>query len=1063
MQKILNNKPNNLFGDELKKLIKPDAKISLLSACFTIFAFDELQKELNKVKSARIILSSVINDENSIHGSLSTRFENKIKNNLNTSSIAENFAKWLNERAEVKAFNSTLPFSQILQIQYEGSDSVSIQGSSSISANGLGYTEYSSHELNTLTDDINATKEMLDWFNSIWYDKSTIHDIKEDLLSALERYYKENPPNIIYFFTIYNIFKDYLTELDEEKIINSKTGFKDTVVWNKLYKFQKDGVIGAIDKLEKYNGCIIADSVGLGKTFEALAVIKYYELRNDRVLVLAPKRLRDNWTVYNLNDKRNILASDRFNYDVLNHTDLSRDQGYSGDMNLETINWGNYDLLVIDESHNFRNNNPTLTRETRYERLMKNVIRSGVKTKVLMLSATPVNNRMNDLKNQVAFITEGNDFAFANYGIRNISNTMKLAQSKFNAWMKLDERNRNIDKLLEMLDLEYFRVLDLVTLARSRKHIQKYYKDNDVNKFPNRLKPVNIKTDLDIENQFPPLSEVNKEIRKLNLSLYTPLKYVRPDKEEAYSRKYDLAVKGGTSTFRQLDREVSLQNLMRVNILKRMESSINSFSLTVEKILGQINDLLLHIENNIDKEFEDIDIEEIDFEDDSYADMLIGSKVKVLMQDMDIVRWSQDLEEDKKRLETLLENSQDVNESRDAKLIRLKELISKKINNPINDKNKKIIIFTAFADTANYLFDNLSGWLYSDFGIYSALVTGSGANKSTLKNIKTDLNSILTNFSPISKERNLIDPDLKEEVDVMFATDCISEGQNLQDCDYLVNYDIHWNPVRIIQRFGRIDRLGSINDRIQLVNFWPNMELDEYINLEARVSGRMVLLDISATGEENVIVQDEKNTMNDLEYRKNQLLQLQNQVIDIEDIKGGISITDMTFSDFKVDLMAYLKENEEDIKAIPNGIFSCVSSDQAKLSKGVIFCLRKVGNNSTGNPHNALEPHYLVYISEEGKVINSFLNSKKSIDLLKLFANTTSTDVNAYTRLSSDSKKFSDMKKYVSLLEKSVASIVGKEEEKGIRSLFTTGGTTFSSDQIRGLDDFEVVSYLIIN
>lgn len=1063
MQKVINNTHNKILGDELRNIIKVNSKLSILSSFFTIYGYDALHKELNKVDSVRILLNS-FGSKNEVNFSnvLENRFENKFKNKLNTKAIAKKFGNWLEKKASISSL-ITEGNTNLIHVDNVNDNNYVIQGSSTISANGLGYTEYSSHELNNLTDEANATKEMLDWFNGIWNDSNAVKDIKNEMLHVLERYYADNPASIVYFFTIYNIFKDYLNDLDEEKIIKSKTGFKDTIVWNKLYKFQKDGVIGAIDKLEKYNGCIIADSVGLGKTFEALAVIKYYELRNDRVLVLAPKRLRDNWTIYNLNDKRNILAKDRFNYNVLNHTDLSRDGGYSGDINLETVNWGNYDLLVIDESHNFRNNNPSLSRETRYERLMKNIIRSGVKTKVLMLSATPVNNRMNDLKNQVAFITEGNDLAFESYGVRNISNTMKIAQSKFNAWLKLDGKDRNIDKLLEMLELEYFRILDLVTIARSRKHIQKYYKDSDINKFPNRLKPLNIKTDLDVNNEFPPLKEVNKDIRKLNLSLYTPLKYVRPDKADAYSRKYDLEVKGGSSTFKQLDREVSLQNLMRVNILKRMESSINSFSLTVNKILGQIEGLIEHIDTNKDKEFEEIDIEDIDFDDDTYADMLIGSKVKVLLQDMDIVKWKQDLEEDRVRLETLLNDADDVDEMRDAKLLKLKDLIQDKVSNPINGKNKKVLVFTAFADTANYLYDSLSDWLYSESGIYSALVTGSGTNKTSLDGIKTDLNGILTNFSPISKERSLIDPDMTDEIDVIFATDCISEGQNLQDCDFLVNYDIHWNPVRIIQRFGRIDRLGSRNDHIQLVNFWPNMELDEYINLEARVSGRMVLLDISATGEENVIVQDEKNSMNDLEYRKNQLLQLQNQVIDLEDIKGGISITDMTFNDFKMDLMEYLKENEELINATPNGISSSVKANSDELTKGVIFCLKKISSNTLGNAHNALEPYYVIYISKEGDIVNSFLNSKKSLDVLKLFAPATTVDNESYKKVDVETDGFSDMKKYVALLEKSVANIVGKEEEKGIRSLFTTGGTTFSNDQIRGLDDFEVISYLIIN
>jgi len=734
----------------------------------------------------------------------------------------------------------------------------------------------------------------------------------------------------------------------------------------------------------------------------------------------------------------------------------------SGDINLETVNWGNYDLVVIDESHNFRNNSPSLKRETRYERLMKKVIRSGVKTKVLMLSATPVNNRMNDLKNQIAFMTEGNDTAFEQYGVRNISYTMKSAQSKFNIWLKLDGKDRTLEKLMEMLDLEYFRILDLATIARSRKHIQKYYKLNDVGKFPKRLKPINIKTELDIQAEFPALRDVNKEIRKLNLSLYTPLKYVRPDKQDVYNRKYDLEVKGGASTFKQLDREVSLQNLMRVNILKRMESSINSFTLTVKKIYTQIDELIKKIDEQKDKEFEELNIEEIDLDDDEVIDSLIGKKVKVLIQDMDIVRWRQDLDEDRQSLQRLIDSSNKVNTERDSKLAELKRVIKNKLENPINNGNKKVVVFTAFADTAKYLYDALYLWLKNDYGLNSALVTGSGTNKTTMKDIRIDINSILTHFSPISKERNLIDPNIQEEIDVIIATDCISEGQNLQDCDFLVNYDIHWNPVRIIQRFGRIDRLGSKNNEIQLVNFWPNMELDEYINLEARVIGRMVLLDISATGEENVIVQEAENSMNDLEYRKNQLLQLQSQVVDLEDIKGGVSITDMTFNDFKMDLTEFIKSNPQEMNLTPSGIFSTVSNEETDLEKGVIFCLKNINTRSINSSHNALDPYYVVYLSEQGEIKYSFLNSKKSLDILKMFAYKKDIDEDSYEKLYNETDEFSKMEKYVSLLETSVLSIVGKEEEKGIRSLFATGGTTLNNETIHSLDDFEVISYLII-
>ena len=781
------------------------------------------------------------------------------------------------------------------------------------------------------------------------------------LLERMDKLVKEQAPEFIYFLTLYNLFKDFLEDIDEENIIKSKTGFKDTIVWNKLYKFQRDGVLGAIDKLEKYNGCILADSVGLGKTFEALAVIKYYELRNDRVLVLCPKKLRDNWTVYTVNDKRNLLSADRFNYDVLNHTDLTRLQGRSGEINLETLNWGNYDLVVIDESHNFRNSSSAKEGLTRYSRLMDEIIRSGVKTKVLMLSATPVNNRMNDLKNQVAFITEGIDSAYGEQGIASIEETLRKAQTRFNNWLRQEDSERTVGGLLDSMNFDYFKLLDLLTIARSRKHIEKYYDLTEIGSFPERLKPINIKADIDTLGQFPPLREINRTIRKLNLSAYSPLKYVRADKREEYSRKYDVQVKGGQSVFRQIDREQSLIHLMRVNLLKRMESSINSFALTLEKLLGEVERLLEKLESHSSDDIEELGIEDVETDDPAFDAYLIGRKVKVLIKDMDEHRWRQDLQDDQAKLAALLDEARKVEASRDAKLHNLRDLIADKCNSPINKGNRKIVVFTAFSDTANYLYGNIAGWAKDTLGINAAQITGGGTNKTNMLGQSNNFDSLLAAFSPVSKERSKIDEGATEEIDLLIATDCISEGQNLQDCDYLVNYDIHWNPVRIIQRFGRIDRLGSRNAVIQLVNFWPNMELDEYINLEARVSGRMVLLDISATGEENVIEQDSTGRMNDLEYRRNQLQQLQNTVVDLEDMSGGVSITDLTLNDFRMDLSAFMKEHLHELETAPTGLFAAATLDHALklegLPPGVIFCLKNVGKPVSNDDGYALAPY----------------------------------------------------------------------------------------------------------
>lgn len=1069
---LIDNKKTAKIGDTLKGAVKKESKLSIVSGLFSIYAFDALKVELAKSENTNLLLTELDwNNENTGLPALTgDKFEIRLRNKLNQASIASECATWLENKTQVKGTKSAGMVPQTLfHIANQNNNDLAIQGSSQFTSTGLGYTESESYDMNICVQDVENTQSLLHWFNTLWNNEAAVTDAKELLLQQLNYLSEEKPAQFIYFVTLYNLFKDYLEEFDEEKVIKSKTGFKNTLVWNKLYKFQQDGVIGTIDKLETHNGCIIADSVGLGKTFEGLAVIKYYELRNDRVLVLCPKKLRDNWTLYTINDKRNVLAGDRFNYDVLNHTDLSRTSGYSGEINLSTLNWGNYDLIVIDESHNFRNNNPTKDTKTRYRRLMEDIIQSGVKTKVLMLSATPVNNRMNDLKNQVAFMTEGIDGAFNDFGIYSIDKILRLAQKQFNQWSKQPAEDRTVESLLDSMNFGYFKLLDLITIARSRKHIEKYYGTEDIGKFPIRLPPVNVKSDIDNQNDYPPLKEVNRDIRRLHLAAYSPLKYVRADKQEEYGRKYDMEVSGGKGHFKQLDREASLIHLMRVNLLKRMESSIYSFSLTVEKLLGQVDDLLTKIHNHTTGEVEEIDVEEAELDSPELADLVAGNKTKVLIQDTDQVLWKQDLEEDKELLEKLLKDAKRIDANRDAKLGDLKKTISEKVNQPINPDNKKVIVFTAFADTAMYLYEHIASWAKGELGLYSAIVTGGNGNKTNLTGIGSDFNNLLTAFSPRSKERNKIDPEATQEIDILIATDCISEGQNLQDCDSLINYDIHWNPVRIIQRFGRIDRLGSTNTQIQLINFWPNMELDEYINLEARVSGRMVLLDISATGEENVI--DETNQeMNDLEYRRRQLQQLQDAVVDLEDMAGGISITDLTLNDFRMDLLDYLKRNPGILEQAPDGLFSVVTIDNEASSNGikpgVIYCLRntQTGSKKVSVDENyPLAPHFLVYICNEGTVPLNFTQSKKILDLIKQQAfQRKSIDIDAMYSFDRATSNGADMSHYQHLLATAIDSIAGKSEEKGTQSLFARGGTVLTPTSSQGIDDFEVVSYLIL-
>lgn len=1084
--KILDNKKNGRVIDEIRENIDKGTKLSVISAYFTIYAYAELKKELSKIDEMRFVFTEPTfanNDQkeskefyiehNAVSELAGNEFEIKLRNEMKQAAIARECAEWFKEKVQIKALRRSNPAQPRLINIENANERISISGTVDFTTDGLGITPSNRIDQNTCVYGNEYTSIYLQMFDELWNDVLAVQDVKQQVLEQMEILYKENTPQFIYFVTLYNVFHDYLDELTEDKIVKSKTGFKETHIWNKLYKFQKDGVMGAIDKIEKYNGCIIADSVGLGKTFTALAIIKYYELRNDRVLVLAPKKLRENWTIYTQNDKRNIFVEDRFNFNVLNHTDLSRTTGKSGDIDLATINWSNYDLVVIDESHNFRNNPPVKGRMTRYERLMNDIIKAGVKTKVLMLSATPVNNRMNDIKNQIAFITEGNNSAFSEVGIFSVEMVLKKAQTVFNKWSALDEEERTTEAFTEMMDVDYFKLLDTITIARSRKHIEKYYNVEEIGKFPERLEPLNRYPGIDSSGDFPSIELVNKTIKKLTLCVYSPLGYVLPEKRSEYEKKYDMSVGKGQSVFKQVDREKSLVGLMRVNMLKRMESSIYSFKLTVQKLLMQIEDTLRRIEGNELQYHQDLSITNFEADDLDLENLMIGNNVKVLLQDMDLIRWKQDLELDKQKLTDILNAAKLVTPDRDEKLGELRKEIKRKIENPINPNNKKILIFTAFADTAKYLYDNLSAEL-AQHGMYTALVTGSGDNYSTIhlsreekKVIRlSDLNTVLTLFSPKSKECAKIFPFVENEIDVLIATDCISEGQNLQDCDYLINYDIHWNPVRIIQRFGRIDRIGSTNQYIQLVNYWPMKDLDEYINLQQRVQGRMVLLDVSATGEENVIESNGGREMKDLEYRRKQLMRLQNQVVDLEDISGGISITDLTFNDFKIDLMEYMKEHRKELAKAPMGMYAVTKIDESlrdSISPGVIFTLRQVNGMQQTKEQNSLFPYYMIYISEDGQVKLTFLHGKKILDIYKkLCSGESGVLLDLVEQFNVETENGMKMGKYSDLLAQAIENLIGKKQEVGVASLFSKGGTTLQINYYDGIEDFELVTFLVL-
>jgi len=1055
--KVLRNIGSERVVDILRRSLASGEGLDLLSSEHSLFAFESLADVLLCTSRVRLVLPPEGSDIRLLGGDADRAARNRLRSRW----IAAAYRRWIAEHVCVRGSHSPVPQGSAIVRDASRAPTQAVLGAFSFTTAGLGLAPGNRLSLIQASETPDEARLLGDWFDEQWTELDDDGSARERLLSFLDTVASHRTPHEIYALILHALFGERGEALDEEQVVRSATGIRNSFVWKKLYRFQRDGVVGAIDKLNRFGGCIIADSVGLGKTFQALAVIKYHELRNDRVLVLCPRRLRDNWTLYKANDRRNVLAADRFNYDVLNHTDLSRDGGLSGDIDLTHVNWGNYDLVVIDESHNFRNKRtPQKGGETRYDRLMRKIIREGVRTRVLMLSATPVNNRMADLRNQIAFATEGDDTALVDHGIDSIDSTTRLAQKQFNRWLELPEAERMPGRLVDMLGFDYFTLLDLLTIARSRRHIEKYYGTTETGRFPERLRPINIKADVDLAGAFPPIAAINLEIRRLNLASYAPLRYVLPHLQDAYDRKYSTEVQGGTGFFRQADREESLIHLLRVNVLKRMESAVSSFALTVERQLRDVEATLARIESQA-QELGEVDIEDVDVDDPAFESLLVGRKVRVLLQDVDLVRWRQDLVEDRNRLATLAAAARAVGAARDAKLAALRDLIAHKVRHPSNPGNRKVIVFTAFADTARFLYEQLAPWAVGELGVQSALVIGAGGNQTTLPRLRRDLGSILSAFAPRSKER----PEelaAEGELDLLIATDCISEGQNLQDCDWLINYDIHWNPVRIIQRFGRIDRLGSPNARIQLVNFWPNMELEEYIGLEQKVSGRMVLLDISATGEENLIEQQSGNPMNDLEYRRAQLLKLQDAVIDLEDLSTGVSIADLTLNDFRIDLAEFQREHPGRLEALPLGAAAVVTAADEDVPPGIIFCLRAAGDNAA-IPGYPLAPHYLLHVGDDGTVLLPYTQAKRVLDRLKRSCvGRDLPDATACARFDRATRDGEDMRHAQRLLSSAIASVVGKTQERAVASLFTPGGTHARPGEFAGSDDFEVVAYLVV-
>ena len=1074
--KIFDN-VTDIVRDDLKQTVKRGSKVSIAAACFSMYAYKELKAQLEQVDEFRFIFTSPtfikekaekqkrefyiprLSRESSLYG---TEFEIKLRNEMTQKAIAKECADWIKRKATFKSNVTGENMGGFMTVAAT-SEEVAYMPMNGFTTVDIG-CERGNNSYNMVNRmEAPFSTQYMQLFESLWNDKDKMQDVTDVIISNISTAYNENSPEFIYFMTLYNVFSEFLDDISEDVLPNEATGFKQSKIWGMLYDFQRDAVLAIINKLEKYNGCILADSVGLGKTFTALAVIKYYENRNKTVLVLCPKKLSENWNTYKDNYVNNPIASDRLNYDVLFHTDLSRSGGFSNGLDLDRLNWGNYDLVVIDESHNFRNGAGTHanTQENRYVKLMDKVIRAGVKTKVLMLSATPVNNRFTDLKNQLAIAYEGNS-EFINEKLdtkKPIDEIFRQAQKAFNAWSKLDPEARTTDALLRTLDFDFFEVLDSVTIARSRKHIEKYYNTEEIGKFPERLKPISRRPSMTDLSSAINYNQIYEQLMQLTLVIYTPSNYIFPSKMSKY---IDLTHNKGNN-LTQKGREQGIQRLMSINLLKRLESSVYSFNLTLGRILELIKSTIQSIDSFEKYGKADLDMYEatendFDIDDENNDYFTVGKKVKIDLADMDYKTWRDELQHDADTLELLTLMIADVTPEHDLKLQTLLHLLDDKMKHPINEGNKKVLIFSAFSDTAEYLYDQVSVYMKNNYGLDTAVITGTIDGRTTIKGLKATLNNVLTCFSPISKSRDVLMPGSTKEIDILIATDCISEGQNLQDCDYLVNYDIHWNPVRIIQRFGRIDRIGSRNKYIQLVNFWPDMTLDDYINLKSRVETRMKISVMTSTGDDDLINPEEKG---DLEYRKQQLKRLQEEVVDIEDMSTGISIMDLGLNEFRLDLLEYIKTHE-DLAKKPKGLHAVVPAT-GENPEGVIFVLRNINNSINIDNQNRIHPFYMVYIGVDGEIVCDYLNPKKLLDTVRLLCRGKSEPIlTLCEKFNKETDDGRNMEEVSQLLSDAINSIIDVKEESDIDSLFSAGGTSALMSEINGLDDFELICFLVV-
>ena len=1067
---ILDNQTRSV-ADYLRVNLRDAETFRLVSAYFTIYGYELLADELDKLGEVRFLFgdpSSVddLDPGEKAEKSFELTESGLVPNHtLQQKFLAQRCARWIqSDSVHIKSIKRSNFLHGKMYLADSLDTGVGVVGSSNFTKSGLGGSDRPNLEINLAITDLRVRDELRRWFDDLWNNKQLTHNVKSDVLNALRRIGREHAPEFIYFKTLYEIFREQIDAHLEGAQRLDESHLFDTEIWNALYEFQKDGARSVIYRLQRRNGCILADSVGLGKTYTALAVIKYFELRNDRVLVLCPRKLRENWSLYPAYNahRDNPFMNDRFGYTLLSHTDLSREDGMVGTIDLSKINWGSFDLVVIDESHNFRNHGGQ-----RYNRLTDEIVKQGVNTKVLMLSATPVNTSLTDLRNQIYLMTAGYDDSFGkSLGIRSISTVVSGAQREFKKWESANQSkaSRNKVDLLEKLGPEFFRLLDAVSISRSRRQIERFYSTDidSIGSFPEHEVPDNRHPPTDLQGELS-YRDLAKQIGKFQLSIYQPTKYLT---DEARSQRR--IVEQAVLNFTQEDREHYLIGMMRTNFLKRLESSPHSLVLTLTRTVDKIDDLLDRIRTyktgHQASSAGPIDV--LPDEDEDDEDLFVNrARDPYHLRELDLSRWRSDLERDRAVLDGTRKKVAAVTPVRDGKLREIKLAIHHKIQSPATDKdgntNRKLLVFTTFKDTAEYLYDNLTD-LADELDLNMAMVAGDATRTMLGAN---NFNAILTNFAPTARNRGSGERD----IDLLIATDCISEGQNLQDCDTVLNYDIHWNPVRLIQRFGRIDRIGSRNKSVRMVNFWPTDDMEVYLNLENRVLARMALADMAATGQDDPLNPDESKASagQELSFRDQQLMRLLEEVPDLDDLDDGPAMGDFTLDYFFAQLLRYLQQNRDDLEALPPGAYAVTDPDSTAGS-GVIFFLRqRNASDDQDGMASPIHPFYLVFIRDDGNIRFGCANAKQALELFDKVATGKSAPIqDLCDRFNQQTDNGRDMSLYNRLLKSVMAHIARAHGHTQAAGIGIDGRLGFIlSDESRSptaAEDFELVTWLVM-